>query len=92
MDFNYYSFFLNGEERIFYTYVELDTDEILEWAVNYGFIDESDIEKCNNIRALTPSEVEERNKELYREWWEEHKNNTSLSGKIPPTIGEAQLN
>lgn len=92
MDFNYYSFFLNGEERIFYTYVELDTDEILEWAVNYGFIDESDIEKCNNIRALTPSEVEERNKELYREWWEEHKNDTSLSGKIPPTIGEAQLN
>ena len=92
MDFNYYSFFLNGEERIFYTYVELDTDEILEWAVNYGFIDESDIEKCNNIRALTPSEVEERNKELYREWWEEHKNDTSLSGKIPPTIGEDQLN
>ena len=92
MDFNYYSFFLNGEERIFYTYVELDTDEILEWAVNYGFIDESDIEKCNNIMALTPSEVEERNKELYREWWEEHKNDTSLSGKIPPTIGEAQLN
>ena len=92
MDFNYYSFVLNGEERIFFTYVELDTDEILDWAVYYGFIEKSDVEKCNNIRALTPNEVEERNKKLYKKWWEEHKNDTSLSGKIPPTIGEVQLN
>lgn len=92
MDFNYYSFFLNEEERIFYTYVKLDTEEILDWAIRYSFIDKNDIDKCSNIRALTPEEVERRNKELYKEWWEEHKNDTSLCGKIPPTIGEVQLN
>lgn len=92
MDFNYYSFFLNGEERIFYTYVKLDADEILDWAIRYGFISRTDIEKCSNMRALTPDEVKEKEKKLYKEWWEEHKNDTSLSGKAPPTIGEAQLN
>lgn len=92
MDFNYYSFFLNGEERIFYTYVELDTEEILDWAVRYGFINECDINKCSNVRALTPDEVKKRNKELYKKWWEEYKNDRSLCGRIPPTIGEAQLN
>lgn len=60
MDFNYYSFFLNGEERIFYTYVELDTEEILDWAVRYGFINECDINKCSNVRALTPDEVKKK--------------------------------
>ena len=92
MDFNYYSFFLNGEERIFYTYVELGVEEILDWAVRYSFINKCDIDKCSNVRASTPAEVENRNKELYKEWWKEHKNDTSLSGKIPPTIGEVQLN
>jgi len=93
MDFNYYSFILNGAERIFYTYVTLDNEEdILSWAVRYGFIKESDISNCNNARLLTPEEVEKRNKELYKAWWEQHKNEGSLSGKIPPTIGEAQLN
>lgn len=47
---------------------------------------------CNNVKALTPSEVEAKNKALYKEWWENHKNDDSLCGKIPPTIGEAQLN
>lgn len=93
MDFNYYSFYLEGEERIYYTYVTHDTkEEILDWAVRFGFIDKIDITKCSNVRALLPSEVEQRNKELYKEWWEEHKNDNSLCGKIPPTIGEVQLN
>lgn len=92
MDFNYYSFCLNGEERIFYTYVELDTEEILDQAVRYGFINECDMDKCSNIRALSPDEIEKRNEKLYKEWWENRKNDTSLSGKIPPTIGEVQLN
>lgn len=93
MDFNYYSFFLRGEERIFYTYVTLDDKEdILQWALRYNFIKESDIDKCSNVRFLPPNEVKERNKILYREWWEEHKYDDSLCGKIPPTIGEVQLN
>lgn len=92
MDFNYYSFILNGEERIFYTYVTLDKVEILDWALRYNFIKKSDVENCSNVKALTPSEVEAKNKALYKEWWENHKNDDSLCGKIPPTIGEAQLN
>lgn len=93
MEFNYYSFILNGKERIYYTYVTNDTEqEILDWAVRFNFIDESEIKKCSNVRALTSSEVEARNKELYKEWWNEHKDDDSLCGKIPPTIGEVQLN
>ena len=93
MDFNYYSFVLNGEERIFYSYVTLDDEEdILSWAVRYGFIKESDTDSCSNIRLLTADEVEKRNAELYREWWAKHKNDSSLSGKVPQTIGEVQLN
>lgn len=49
MDFNYYSFILNGEERIFYTYVTLDKEEILDWALRYNFIKKSDVENCSNI-------------------------------------------
>lgn len=92
MEFNYYSFFLQGKERIFYTYVTLDTkEEILKWAKDFNFIKETDIPKCNNIRLLSPKEVKEKNKTLYEEWWEKHKNDKSLSGKTPPTIGEVQL-
>lgn len=93
MDFNYYSFFLRGEERIFYTYVTLDDQEdILQWALRFNFIQETDMLQCSNVRLLSPEEVKEKNKALYKEWWEEHKNDDSLSGKIPPTIGEVQLN
>lgn len=45
------------------------------------------MDKCSNIRALSPDEIEKRNEKLYKEWWENRKNDTSLSGKIPPTIG-----
>ena len=93
MDYNYYSIFLNGEERIFYTYVTLDDEEdILQWALRFNFIKETDILHCSNVRLLSPEEVKEKNKVLYKEWWEEHKNDDSLCGKIPPTIGEVQLN
>lgn len=93
MNFNYYSFWLRGKERIYYTYVTNDTEEeILDWAIRFGFIDEEDKEQCSNVRALSPAQVQERNKALYRDWWDEHKNDDTLSGKIPPTIGEAQLN
>jgi len=90
--FNYYSFILRGKERIYCTSVTHDTEsEILEWAARFEFINENDIEICSDARALTPGEVEERNKALYKEWWEVHKNADSSSGKIPPMIGEAQL-
>lgn len=93
MGFNYYAFDLDGDERIFYTYVTLnDAEDILSWAVRYGFIKECDIENCSNVRFLSPVEVENRNKALYKEWWERHKNDESLSGQMPPTIGEVQLN
>ena len=93
MTFNYYSFILNGKERIYYTYAINDTkEEILDWAEMFSFISESEVNKCTNVRALTSSEVEARNKELYKQWWNEHKNDDSLCGQIPPTIGEAQLN
>lgn len=85
---------MKGESiRIFYTYVTLDDKEdILNWALNYGFIKESDVKYCKNVRELTSAEVEEKNRALYKEWWEKHKNDKSLCGKIPPTIGEVQLN
>ena len=93
MNFNYYSFVLNGEERIFYTYVILeDKKDILLWAVRYDFIKEGDMEKCSSVRSLPLCEVKARNKELYKKWWNEHKNDSSLSGKIPLTIGKVQLN
>lgn len=92
MDFNYYSFYLRGEERIYYAYIALHTEgEILDWAVNFNFIKEEDVNECTNVRALKPEEVEKRNRELYKQWWEEHKNDSYLSGKIPPTIGEVLL-
>ena len=92
MDFNYYSFILNEQERIYYTYETHSTkEEILDWAVRYNFISEKDIEKCSEVRMLSADEVDERNKELYKLWWNEHKNDNSLCGAIPPTIGEVQL-
>lgn len=92
MKFHYYSFILNGRERIFYTYGELVTeDDILEWAVRFCFIKEEDMENCCSVRELDQEEVQERNDALYEEWWEIHKNDDFLSGKIPPTIGEVQL-
>ena len=60
MDFNYYSFFLRGEERIFYTYVTLDDQEdILQWALRFNFIQETDMLQCSNVRLLSPEEVKE---------------------------------
>lgn len=94
MDFNYYSFVLNGEERIYYTYISNDTElEILEWAERFGFVRLEDFDKCTNMRQLPQEEVDRRNKELYSIWWEEHKNdNPAFSRGFPPTIGEVQLN
>lgn len=97
-DFNYYSFILNGVERIYYTDVTNSTEkEILDWAERYGFIDEEDFCKCTNVRSLTQEEVDKRNKEIYKEWWKQRELKR-LSGEdvslilIPPTIGEVQLN
>lgn len=94
MDFYYYSFMLNGEERIYYTYVPQDNElEILEWAERFGFIHSDDFQKCTNIRQIPQEEVDKRNKALYKEWWNEHQNdNPSFSNGFPPTIGEVQLN
>ena len=92
MAYHYYAFFLNGKERIFYTHQELDTEEdILEWALRFGFIREEDFEYCCSVRKMESKEVQERNDALYKEWWETHKDDEYLSGKIPPTIGEVQL-
>lgn len=92
MGFNYYSFSLRGEEKIYYTSAVHNTKkEVIDWAVRYGYIDEKDKDMCSDARALTTDEVEQRNKELYKQWWVEHKDDDSLSGKIPPTIGEVQL-
>ena len=92
MDFYYYSFLLRDEERIFYTDILLDNQEdILQWALRFNFIQETDIFLCSNVRLLSPDEVIEKNKIMYREWWEKHKNDVSLCGKIPPTIGEVLL-
>ena len=61
MDYNYYSIFLNGEERIFYTYVTLDDQEdILQWALRFNFIQETDMLQCSNVRLLSPEEVKEK--------------------------------
>lgn len=93
MTFNYYSFILNGQEKIYYTYVVHDTtEEILEWAERFGFIQENDIPNCTNVRVLSMKEVEERNKKLYNLWWNKHHNDAHISGMVPPTIGEVQLN
>lgn len=94
MDFNYYSFVLNGEERIYYTYISNDNElEILEWAERFGFIKLEDFEKCTNVRKIPQGEVDRRNKELYSKWWEEHQyDNPAFSKGFPPTIGEVQLN
>ena len=94
MDFNYYSFFLRGEERIYYTSVVNDTDEeILDWAVRFNFIKESDVAECSNVRPMTHEEVERRNRELYKIWWEKRQKNvlTHFKFSVPPTIGEVQL-
>ena len=97
MGFYYYSFILNGRERIFYTYCGLDKDEILRWAENYHFIEKEDFVHCKDMRELSEKEVKERNKELYRKWWNKREERR-LKGEdvscdlIPPTIGEGQLN
>ncbi|SEU22317.1 hypothetical protein SAMN05443270_3469 [Lacrimispora sphenoides] len=97
-DFNYYSFVLNDVERIYYTYVSNDSEqEILEWAEKFGFINYDDFSKCTDIRKIPQEEVDSRNKNLYKEWWE-RREKRKLSGEdvsfdlIPPTIGEVQLN
>lgn len=93
MGFKYYSFVLNGEERIYYTTETNEgPEEILEWAERFSFIKESDIPNCKNARRLSEEEVAARNRELYKKWWQENKKKGSLSGKTPPTIGEVQLN
>lgn len=92
MDFKYYSFVLNGEERIYYTTETNEgPEEILEWAERFSFIREEDIPHCINARRLSEEEVETRNKELYKKWRKENKDISSLSRKTPPTIG-VQLN
>ena len=49
MVFNYYSFKLNEQERIYYTYEKHTSKEvILDWAVLYNFILTEDVEKCKN--------------------------------------------
>lgn len=91
MNFNYYSFYLNGEERIYYTSVTHSTDdEILDWAVRFSFIDEEDIEKCSKIRALTPGEVEQRDKELFNKWCQKYEDDTWCGEslwRLRPTLG-----
>lgn len=96
--FNFYSFILNGEEKIYYTSVINGTkEEILEWATRFGFIGEEDIPNCINVRSLSFAEVELRNSILYKEFLEER---SRLIEKgvdifelpmIPPLIGDAQL-
>lgn len=91
-EMEYYSLELNGMERIFYAYVLLESEEdILELALRYNFITEDEKKYCSNVRRIPQEEVEKRNKELYKKWYEEHKNDAYLSGKIPPTIGEVLL-
>ena len=96
--FNYYSFVLNGKERIYYTYVTINTEkEILEWAERYGFINCEDFSKCTNIKQLSQNEIEEKNKSLYKKWWNEREQRRKAGEDvsfmlIPPTIGETQLN
>lgn len=99
MGFNYYSFVLDGKERIYYTYVVNSTEEdILDWAVRFSFIDDKDKEKCSNVKPLTDEEVEEKNRELYKVWWEKREKLKMSSvdeldlPSIPPSIGEVQLN
>lgn len=85
---HYYIFLLNGEEYIYYTSVTHETSlDILEWAERYSFIQEIDIPHCSDARELSSSEVEHRNQLLYKEWYEKHKFDAYLSGKVPPTIG-----
>lgn len=92
-DFNYYSFVLNEEEKIYYTKVMNNSKlEILEWAEQFNFVKREEFEKCANVRQISKSEVIKRNKELYKRWWENHKSdNPMFFNGIPPTIGEAQL-
>ena len=93
MNFNYYSFYLRGVERIYYTSVTHDSaEEILDWAVRFNFIHEEDVPLCSNARLLPEEEVKQRNAVLYGLWWDKHKDSGSLSGRIPPTIGEVLLN
>jgi len=90
--FNFYSFFLRGEERIYYAYIKNETEEeILDWAARFNFIKEEDFKDCSNIRELSHEEVKERNQALYKEWYEKYKDSPSLCGMAPPTIGEVLL-
>ena len=58
---NYYSFSLQGEERIYCTSVFNDIpQEIYEWAERFGFIRKDDVPKCSGGRLLSDAEVKDR--------------------------------
>lgn len=51
--FNYYSFILKDKEYVFYTSRVLSEDEIIEWAQDYSYIQESDVPKCHSPRVIS---------------------------------------
>lgn len=97
MSYNYYSFILNEKEHLFYTSRKLSSKEdILDHAIQFSFIEENDITKCNNIKELSLDEINKRREELYKKWWADREERR-LSGEdvsymlIPPAIGGVQL-
>lgn len=93
--FFYYVFELYGEKHYYYTTVsELDENEIIDWAENYGFLNKEDIQNCSNVSSVSVEEVNELEKELYKVWWKERQQRILKGeevGNIPPHIG-VQLN
>lgn len=94
--FNYYLFILEDKECVFYTTRNLSENEIINWAKDYSFINSDDISKCHSPRKLSYIEVKERNKILYKEWYNDREKRKALGEDvscnfIPPTISSVQL-
>lgn len=94
--FNYYSFILEDKEYIFYTTRDLSENEIIDWARDYSFIGNQDISKCHSPRKLSNTEIKERNKLLYTEWYNDREKRKALGEDtsydcIPPTIKAVQI-
>lgn len=89
--FNYYEIEIDSEKRVFYTSrIEDSPQDIIEHALNYGLISDSEVSKCKNARTLSNEEVEQRNNDLYKEWWKEKERRADLGISmitLPGTIG-----
>lgn len=94
--FNYYSFILKDKEYVFYTSRVLSEDEIIEWAQDYSYIQESDVPKCHSPRVISRIQIAERNKILYDQWYNDREKRKALGDdvsydRIPPTILAVQI-